>query len=146
MVELRPNWAKGYNCLSVVHQGLGHHGDAVNDYQKELEIEFNNAAFRSGLANAQAATCKDRFEAENTCVKLFKGGWCGRIISRQRFVCNNQTLWRFSNKDMPEPESMEIHKDKEDNNIPYHKKNCGPKEFDEITERYVISSVTATSN
>ncbi|OIW10821.1 hypothetical protein TanjilG_27767 [Lupinus angustifolius] len=55
-VELKADWSKGYSRLGAAHIGLGQHSDAVSAYKKGLEIDPNNDALKSGLADAQAAT------------------------------------------------------------------------------------------
>ncbi|KAJ1379629.1 Tetratricopeptide-like helical domain superfamily, partial [Sesbania bispinosa] len=57
-IELKPDWSKGYSRLGAAHLGLGHAHDAVSAYRKGLEIDPNNEALKSGLADAQAAASR----------------------------------------------------------------------------------------
>lgn len=59
-VELKPDWSKGYSRLGAAHLGLGHFDDAVSAYKKGLEIDSNNEALKSGLADAQSAASRSR--------------------------------------------------------------------------------------
>lgn len=54
-VELKRDWSKGYSRLGAAHLGLNQHQDAIAAYRKGLEIDPNNEALKSGLADAQAA-------------------------------------------------------------------------------------------
>lgn len=54
-VELKPDWAKGYSRLGAAHVGLGDSQEAVSAYKKGLEIDPNNEALKSGLADAQSS-------------------------------------------------------------------------------------------
>ncbi|KAM7531157.1 hypothetical protein LguiB_034567 [Lonicera macranthoides] len=57
-VELRPDWSKGYSRLGAAHLGLRHFNDAVLAYKKGLDIDPNNEALKSGLADAQSAATR----------------------------------------------------------------------------------------
>ncbi|XP_059640029.1 hsp70-Hsp90 organizing protein 3-like [Cornus florida] len=59
-VELKPDWSKGYSRLGAAHLGLRHYDDAVSAYKKGLEIDSNNEALKSGLADAQSAASRSR--------------------------------------------------------------------------------------
>ncbi|GAB4844938.1 hypothetical protein Ancab_038333, partial [Ancistrocladus abbreviatus] len=53
-VELKPDWSKGYSHLGATHLGLHQYSDAIFAYKKGLEIDPNNEALKSGLADAQS--------------------------------------------------------------------------------------------
>ncbi|KAK7389292.1 hypothetical protein VNO78_24162 [Psophocarpus tetragonolobus] len=57
-VDLKPDWPKGYSRLGAAHLGLRHHRDAVSAYKAGLELDSDNAALKSGLADAQAAASR----------------------------------------------------------------------------------------
>ncbi|PON53812.1 N-terminal acetyltransferase A, auxiliary subunit [Parasponia andersonii] len=57
-VDLKPDWPKGYSRLGAAHIGLGHFDEAVSAYKKGLEIDPNNEALKSGLADAQSAASR----------------------------------------------------------------------------------------
>ncbi|KAA8522270.1 hypothetical protein F0562_012943 [Nyssa sinensis] len=59
-VELKQDWSKGYSRLGAAHLGLHHYVDAVSAYKKGLEIDPNNEALKSGLADAQSAAARSR--------------------------------------------------------------------------------------
>ncbi|XP_059276018.1 hsp70-Hsp90 organizing protein 2-like [Lycium ferocissimum] len=54
-VDLKPDWAKGYSRLGAAHSGLHQYNDAVSAYKKGLQIDPNNDALKSGLADAESA-------------------------------------------------------------------------------------------
>ncbi|KAL1547493.1 Hsp70-Hsp90 organizing protein 2 [Salvia divinorum] len=54
-VELKADWGKGYSRLGAAHIGLQSYNDAISAYRKGLEIDPNNEALKSGLADAEAA-------------------------------------------------------------------------------------------
>lgn len=54
-VELQPMWAKGYGRLAAAHLGLGNRDLAVANYKKGLDIDPDNAALKSGLADAESS-------------------------------------------------------------------------------------------
>ncbi|CAA0820581.1 Hsp70-Hsp90 organizing protein 3 [Striga hermonthica] len=57
-VELKPDWGKGFSRLGAAHMGLLNYGEAVSAYRKGLEIDPNNEALKSGLADAEAASAR----------------------------------------------------------------------------------------
>ncbi|XP_057811267.1 hsp70-Hsp90 organizing protein 1-like [Salvia miltiorrhiza] len=57
-VELKADWGKGYSRLGAAHIGLQSYNDAVSAYRKGLEIDPNNEALKSGLADAEAALAR----------------------------------------------------------------------------------------
>lgn len=59
-VELKSDWAKGYSRLGAAHVGLGDYAEAISAYKKGLEIDPNNEALKSGLADAQSAASRHR--------------------------------------------------------------------------------------
>uniref|UniRef100_A0A7C9FMX1 STI1 domain-containing protein n=1 Tax=Opuntia streptacantha TaxID=393608 RepID=A0A7C9FMX1_OPUST len=54
-VELKADWSKGYSRLGAAYLGLHQYSDAIAAYKQGLEIDPNNEALKSGLADAQAA-------------------------------------------------------------------------------------------
>lgn len=54
-VKINPTWAKGYNRVGAAEFGLSHYDEAINAYNKALEIEPNNAMANEGLSSAKAA-------------------------------------------------------------------------------------------
>ncbi|KAK6935227.1 Tetratricopeptide repeat 1 [Dillenia turbinata] len=54
-VELKTDWSKGYSRLGAAQLGLNNFDDAIAAYKKGLDIDPNNEALKSGLADAQAA-------------------------------------------------------------------------------------------
>ncbi|XP_050227137.1 hsp70-Hsp90 organizing protein 1-like [Mercurialis annua] len=59
-VELKADWSKGYSRLGAAHLGLNQVQDAISAYKKGLEVDPNNEALKSGLADAQAAASRSR--------------------------------------------------------------------------------------
>ncbi|KAL1559750.1 Hsp70-Hsp90 organizing protein 2 [Salvia divinorum] len=57
-VELKADWGKGYSRLGAAHIGLQSYNDAVSAYRKGLEIDPNNEALKSGLADAEASLAR----------------------------------------------------------------------------------------
>lgn len=55
-VELKPDWSKGYSRLGAAFVGLGRFDDAISAYKKGLDIDPNNDALKSGLADAESAS------------------------------------------------------------------------------------------
>ncbi|KAK8710598.1 hypothetical protein V6N13_145914 [Hibiscus sabdariffa] len=62
-VELKSDWSKGYSRLGAAHLGLHQYQDAISAYKKGLEIDPNNEALKSGLADAQSASAASRSRA-----------------------------------------------------------------------------------
>ena len=54
-VELKPDWAKGYSRLGGAHFGLKNFAEAVEAYNKGLELDPTNGPCRTGLQDAEAA-------------------------------------------------------------------------------------------
>ncbi|KAE8715741.1 adenylyl-sulfate kinase 1 [Hibiscus syriacus] len=50
-VDLEPDWSKGCSRLDAAHLGLHQYQEAVLAYKKGLEIDPNNEAFKTGVAN-----------------------------------------------------------------------------------------------
>nr|GFD23167.1 hypothetical protein [Tanacetum cinerariifolium] len=59
-VDLKPDWAKGYSRLGSAHHGLRQFNEAVAAYKKGLQIDPNNEALKSGLAEAERAASSAR--------------------------------------------------------------------------------------
>ncbi|KAE8698148.1 hypothetical protein F3Y22_tig00110602pilonHSYRG00238 [Hibiscus syriacus] len=55
MERLGPKRPQGYSRLGAAHLGLHQYQEAVSAYKKGLEIDPNNEALKSGLADAQSA-------------------------------------------------------------------------------------------
>lgn len=55
VVEIKPDWPKGYSRLGAALHGLHKWDDAVAAYQKGLELDPSNAQLKQGLADAEAA-------------------------------------------------------------------------------------------
>lgn len=69
-VELKPDWSKGYSRLGAAFVGLGRFDDAVSAYKKGLDIDPNNEALKSGLADAESAS---RSRAQSPFGDMFQG-------------------------------------------------------------------------
>ncbi|KAE8707235.1 hypothetical protein F3Y22_tig00110384pilonHSYRG00003 [Hibiscus syriacus] len=50
-VDLKPDWSKGCSRLDASHLGLHQYQEAVSAYKKGLEIDTNNKAFKTNVAN-----------------------------------------------------------------------------------------------
>ncbi|KAG5039742.1 hypothetical protein JHK85_012218 [Glycine max] len=57
-VDLKPDWPKAYSRLGAALLGLRRHRDAVSAYKTGLHLDPDNAALKSGLADAHAAASR----------------------------------------------------------------------------------------
>ena len=58
-VELAPKWSKGYNRLGVAQQSLRRFEQAIDSFQKGIELDSSNKALWAALR-----CCKDAFEED----------------------------------------------------------------------------------
>lgn len=60
VVELQPEWSKGYGRVGAAYVGLGDYEEAVNAYKKGLEFEPVNVQLQQGLKVAENNLAKQR--------------------------------------------------------------------------------------
>ena len=57
-VAIKPDWVKGYSRKGAALYGLKRYDDACDAYQKGLDLEPDNDACKSGLADAETAAVR----------------------------------------------------------------------------------------
>lgn len=71
VVELKPDWPKGYSRLGAAHQGLQEFDEAIKAFEKGLTYDSQNAPLQSGLKEAKQAQSRPRGGAPNGAGGLF---------------------------------------------------------------------------
>lgn len=72
-VELKSDWSKGYSRLGAAHLGLHSYDEAVAAYKKGLEVDPNNEALKSGLADAQSSQSRSKGPSSSPFGDAFSG-------------------------------------------------------------------------
>ena len=57
-VAIKPDWVKGHSRKGAALYGLKRYDDACDAYQKGLDLEPDNDACKSGLADAETAAVR----------------------------------------------------------------------------------------
>lgn len=119
-VELKNDWAKGYNRLGAAQHGLGQLEEAVASYNKALELDPSNTQAKQGKQSAENALASagpgsefDRiFHDPNTLAKLLKNPKTAGYMQDPTFLDALQKMSKdpmsvLSSGQQPDPRLME---------------------------------------
>ncbi|KAJ3123090.1 Hsp90 cochaperone, partial [Physocladia obscura] len=83
-IKINPGWAKGYSRKGAALHGLAKYQEAVDAYNRGLEIEPNNAATKKSLEEAKALIRDDSDAEEAGLGKLFGGDVFSKIAGNPK--------------------------------------------------------------